>query len=323
MVINKTWFIILILLGIVGGIFLIYPHLADNIWQDEAYTLIKFSTSGPFYPFTNYHVPNNHPLFSSLMSLWWGWGDSIVHLRLLPFLIFIFVLALFAYTAKRLGGPVAAIFATIMFATSQVTENFALQIRGYSLSWLPVTACLLALPHYIEHGHKKWIILFIISSAVCIAIIPSNMFICLAFVLWGFSLIFLNKKLYIRQKLLQVLLILLGPLLGMVSYSLIWNEVIKESQKKWSMWNYSEIIQHWTWATISDFMLLIPFILFGALLLFKGALTDKSLSIGSPRNQLLLLSSLIISFLFWMIISPNPPFPRTFVPFLPVWYFCI
>ena len=92
MIVNKTWHGMLLLFGVAGGIFLVLPHLADYIWQDEAYTLIRFSSTGPFYPFTNYHIPNNHPLFSSLISLWWDWGDSTTSIRLLPFIIFIFVM---------------------------------------------------------------------------------------------------------------------------------------------------------------------------------------------------------------------------------------
>ena len=72
--------------------YLVAPHLADEIWYDEAYTLMNFSGRGWLHAFYDYHAPNNHVIFSAMLSLWHGFvlGDqaSVFGLRVLPCLMF-------------------------------------------------------------------------------------------------------------------------------------------------------------------------------------------------------------------------------------------
>lgn len=136
------WTLIFMLIGVL----LVLPRLFDAVWQDEAYTLLEFASHGFLYPFTDYHLPKNHVLLSALLSIWGVPGDSIVALRS-PFLLaFIVSMGLLAWAAKRMAGNIAALLAVAFFAFSTITENFALQLRGYGIPWLFVTMMVLALP---------------------------------------------------------------------------------------------------------------------------------------------------------------------------------
>lgn len=161
------------------------------------------------------------------------------------------------------------------------------------------------------------------AAALNVAILPSNIFISMVFILWGAGLLLLDRQIKIRLKLKQIFFLTIGPLIGASSYCLIWKQVLIQSNKNWSSWHYPGIALHWLQATTADFILLAPFMLLGLILLIKASLTERSLAIGSPRNQLALCTSMLLAFLLWIVLVPNPPFPRTFMPLLPVWYFCL
>ena len=132
-------------LVLLTGLGLALPHLRDEVWYDESYTLDYFATGNLGHAFTRYHEPNNHILFSALLSVWRGVTDAAPVLRLLPLMFFLVALVLLAAGAARLAGGVAGMLAGMLFATSHVTLNFALQLRGYGPSWLPVGGGLLVL----------------------------------------------------------------------------------------------------------------------------------------------------------------------------------
>ncbi|WP_319410098.1 hypothetical protein [uncultured Desulfosarcina sp.] len=310
-----------VLMIICGTIVLSLYHLSDELWQDEVYTLLQFASKGPAYPFFDYHLPNNHILFSALLAKWWTPGSSVEYLRALPLLLF--ALAMVVYTASviNLGGRIAGIASLIMFAGSTVTENFALQLRGYAPSWLPIIAAMTALPRYMQSGNWTWAMVYVCASAVSVAILPTNLIFCGIFVVWGWLLILLDRKSDLYRRGGQLLIISIGPLLGFVAYSNVLTNLINHSQRKISNWNPLYLAIHWFWAVSADFILLIPFIGLGIIIAARSTFKQPDFSVGRPANNLALLAATITTLALWLCILPNPPFPRNLVPFLPVWYY--
>ena len=318
---TNIWLNALLILCVVVGILIVLPHLTDEIWQDEAYTLFRFANKGFWYPFTDYHVPNNHVLFSAILSKWWEAGDSLIYLRSLPLCIFILSLLLTAIAAEKLGGILVAILTTVMFSASNITESFALQLRGYSVSWLPVTALLLVLPLFARYGTWYWAIIYLFASAASVAILPTNILICLVFMLWGWVQLINCKEVQMRTKWCRALIIFLGPVLGLITYVPVWEQFVGHSNNYVSSWSKIDVLHHWVWATIYEFAWMVPILFLGFVSLVYKARRDPAFGIGSPRNNLALFVITITAIPVWLAILPSSPYPRNFVPFLPVWYF--
>lgn len=318
---TSNWMIVLLLMVIISGVFIVIPHLTDEVWQDEAYTLFRFANRGFWYPFTDYHVPNNHALFSAFLSKWWKTGDSLIYLRSLPLFIFVLSLMITALAAKKLGGIHVALLATIMFAANNVTEAFALQLRGYGFSWLPVTAAFIAVPLFARNGNWYWGIMYLVAAAASVAILPTNILFCLIFVLWGLVQIMNHEEVQRRTKWCRALIITSGPLLGMVTYVHVFDQLLTHSNNYVSNWHKMDVLRHWLWATMYYYALMTPIFLLGLVRLAYKGWREPDFAIGSSRNNLVLFIVVVITVPAWLAIFPNAPFPRNFVPFLPVWCF--
>ena len=318
---TKIWLNALLILCVAGGILIVLPHLTDEIWQDEAYTFFRFANKGFWYPFTDYHVPNNHVLFSAILSKWWEPGDSLIYLRSLPLAILIVSLLLTAIAAERLGGILVAILTTVMFSASNITENFALQLRGYSVSWLPVTAILLVMPLFAQYGNWYLAVIYLFAATASVAIMPTNMLICLVFMLWGLVQVMNHQEVQMRTRLYRALVIILGPFLGLIIYVPVWEQFVSHSHNYISSWSKLAVLQHWVWASLYEYAWMAPIFLLGLASLVNKARRDPAFGIGSPRNNLTLLIIAVAALPAWLAVLPSSPYPRNFVPFLPVWYF--
>ncbi|WP_319525627.1 hypothetical protein [uncultured Desulfosarcina sp.] len=294
--------------------------MTDELWQDEVYTLVHFASKGFFYPFLDYHLPNNHMLFSALLAKWWFPGCSTIYLRTLPLCIFLITLIIYPFVATRIAGRSAAFFALFFFGVSPITQNFALQIRGYSVSWLPILISLLSLATYVQNGIWYWGLAYVFASAISVAIIPTNIFFCGIFVVWGWIQILFDSKRKFNDYISRLTIITIGPLLGFIAYAYVLNDFFSLSQKKISPWRWLAILKHWFWATSFDFIFFLPVIGFGFILLFKKTLRKNDFSVGEISTNLSLIVSTFFIVAIWVVIFPNPPFPRNFVPFLPVWF---
>lgn len=66
---------------------IVLSHPFQLTWYDENYTLINFVAHGPKIIFTDYHVPNNHILYSFGLWLWRRLlGDELIVSRLFSLL---------------------------------------------------------------------------------------------------------------------------------------------------------------------------------------------------------------------------------------------
>jgi hypothetical protein len=260
-------------------------------------------------------------LFSAILSKWWEPGDSLIYLRSLPLGVFILSLLLVAIAAEKLGGILVAILTTVMFSASNITESFALQLRGYSISWLPITTVLLVMPLFAQYGNWYWAIIYLFAAAASVAIIPTNILICLVFMLWGIVQVFNCQEVRMHTKWCRALTIFLGPFLGLLIYVPVWEKFADHSHNYISSWSKVAVLQHWIWASLFEYVWMAPILLLGLVSQVYKARRDKDFSIGSPRNNLTLFIVTVAALPAWLVVLPSSPYPRNFVPFLPVWYF--
>jgi hypothetical protein len=305
---SLKWILVFMLIGTL----LVVPHLFDAVWQDESYTLLNFSSRGFFYPFKDYHLPNNHVLLSAMLSTWWSPGDSIIELRFPFLLVFIVSLGLLAWTTRMMAGNLAAVLAVVFFSFSTVTGNFALQLRGYGVSWLFVILVLSFLPSVCRGGNVLFALIYGLSGAILLAIVPTNLITYLVLMLWGVWFL-LDQPLLFRQKLARIL-ILGTPFLGLVVYIEIWPQILAASNRGFSEWSKADALWEFYKSYIADFLVFLPLAAAGILLWFFGKSSDKK-NPYRMRTMLMAIASVPIAFL---IVLKNAPFPRNFIPLIPL-----
>lgn len=322
------------LIVLMVGISIQLPHLHDEIWQDEAYMLINYASNGPLYPFTHYRLPNNHPLISSLLSLFWEPLDSTPTIRTLPLFVYALSLFLISFLVARFLDWRIGLLTLILFVSSSVVENFALQLRGYGFSWpLMITLAVLT-PLYAKTGLLKWAFWYGLLQALLIGIVPSNAVMSGILIIWGYYLAG-SVKAPFSKKLIRIFLLSLLPLLGLLFYTFIWQDLLAHSRRPFSEWQSSELFLH-----LSNTLLMETWIVLVALIIFSilGYQTrlkltptlPKDLDAGSlkkvaglsdlltPRDILTLLIIILLVALGWIFGASNPPFPRNFIPLLPI-----
>lgn len=301
-------------LGVAAGVVLVLPHLADPVWQDEAYMVMNFSDKGFWYPFTDYHLPNNHVLFSALLALWSDPGDPVAQMRLLPVLLFVASLAVLYLAVARLAGAPAALLALLLFASSPVTRDFAAQLRGYSASWLALGTLLLVTPRWATQGHVASGIGYAIAAVLAVAILPSNLWFCAAFALWGSALCWQDRTASPARRALRAALLLGAPVAGLLAYAGVWPQLLSAAARSWGGWPYGLTAGHWVRATLASLPWLALLAVAGVLLLARRAWAREV-----APHALLLLAGTAVALALMALVLPHPPFPRTFVPMLPLW----
>ncbi len=314
-----TAFFVVVVMSI-GWIRAMLPHLSDEIWQDESYTLLYFSGKGLFYSLSDYHQPNNHMLFSILLSAWWDWGDSIVYTRSLLFISFILTYIVFIVAAARTGGHITAAVAAILFLCSSPIANYALELRGYALSWLFVALMLYALPPFFQ-GKKHWGAVYALAAALSVFTVPTNAMVCLLFLIW-FVIVSLSQKDFARNKISQLALIGLSPLIGLMPYLMHWQN-FKLHAAATSGWGKMELLSHLVEALISDFLLLVPMVVMGIGILTMQTVRSRVPGLVSLRGHFILVVSFLLLIPIWIFMSSSTPFPRNFLSFFPLFIYLL
>jgi uncharacterized protein YjbI with pentapeptide repeats len=126
---------LVMILSAVPFIFLMFKDMATtSLWNDEIYSIMKFSSQGPWVVLTDYHVPNNHILFNFLNS----WIEGVdryypFQARLWSFfavlLGMVITLAFFGSVKHYFEGAIAF---CLLWGTFEHLE-LILQARGYGL----------------------------------------------------------------------------------------------------------------------------------------------------------------------------------------------
>ncbi|MCL2639755.1 MAG: hypothetical protein FWD53_02815 [Phycisphaerales bacterium] len=235
-------------LPLVIGLIFAAAHMPHNFWHDELYTLLFFSQT-PLQPLRDYHLPNNHILFSMLLSLWRIPTDHLYWLRMLPMLAWIASLILTSLAVTRLVGRSTGLLAGLMLATSHAALNIAVELRGYSLSAAFASLGLYAL----TRDGRRWAFIYALAGAAAVATIPINLatFATLAviFVLLRHAGMIPAKAGAIWQ--------MLSPLAGLIVYIPVLHQ-LRDSLAKGLSGPFTTLAWEWPTATLGDYLWLAP-----------------------------------------------------------------
>jgi hypothetical protein len=306
--------------------YLATPHLADEFWYDEAYTLIHFATGDLLTPFTDYSAPNNHILFSMMLGLWRGFLGietlSVFGLRLLPCLMFTVATLVVWLVFEKISAKSGAL-AALIFATSHVALNFSCQLRGYGPSWLPVGVALLGLVLHLDNPRIWTALLYALASAVAVGIVPTNLLVCGVLALWA-VLDSIPQKPWRNGKLaLRLLWICATPFAGLLFYVCVFPELLEHGRKNWNadatvlgVWG------EWLWFTLKDLWLLAPLLVAGVGSLLIQVMKKTEVALGARRQLCLIVACLVLPPVF-LLMPHNVPYSRTLTPLLPLWLGCL
>ena len=111
-----------------------------DLWYDEVYTLVHFVHRPWTEIVLDYSAPNNHIAYSLLVRPLWLLGAQPLELRLFSYALAVLTLVLMFVLAWRLAGREVAVWSTALLGLSQMYLIHAIQVRGYGLSMLLVTA---------------------------------------------------------------------------------------------------------------------------------------------------------------------------------------
>lgn len=146
--INKSLY--WVFLGVSALLFgdMIWTHGNDGLWNDEIYTLRNFVFQGLPTVMSDYHVPNNHILSNVFHWLWIQLSgitdlgqllDQAWRIRLWPGLLAFATIGMVYRLGRQATDPLGGAIAVVVLLTTLAFGNFALQVRGYSLSMLLIT----------------------------------------------------------------------------------------------------------------------------------------------------------------------------------------
>ena len=111
-----------------------------DLWYDEVYTLVHFVHRPWTEIVLDYSAPNNHIAYSLLLRPLWLLGAQPLELRLFSYALAVATLALLFALAWRMAGREVAVWSTALLGLTQMYLIHAIQVRGYGLSMLLVTA---------------------------------------------------------------------------------------------------------------------------------------------------------------------------------------
>ena len=157
------------------GLLRVLPGLADEIWQDEAATLLMFANQGVLHPFVDYALPNNHMLFSAVLAALWSPGQDPLPLRLLMLGSWGLTLLLCLAVGNHVVGRAASMVGLALLAASSLAIDFGLQLRGYAFSWPWTLLTLLAALRFMQYGSRWHGAALAVVALANVLILPTNL----------------------------------------------------------------------------------------------------------------------------------------------------
>jgi hypothetical protein len=231
-------------------------------------------------------------------------------------IFFLAAIALVYLVGRRLGGTWCGILACALFATSPIAENFSTQLRGYGPSWPFIAALLLGALNSDAAEHRYWWRgLYAIGAIGAIAILPTNLFFCgvVAIVVLSAGRLSPLSKLSTAT---TIWLLVVPPLALFVAYGLVWKQLIAASHVAYSAWSRSDLLSNWLRGTSADLAFMAPV----ALGLVVAAIWHSRIAGNrDTRSNLVLSVGLLAGLPVALYAMPLAPFPRTLVPYLPIW----
>lgn len=310
--------------------YVVFEYINLDFWRDEMYSLDHFV----FVPIktivTDYHIPNNH-ILANLLNHIFLYTFDLEDTDLLRYpwkiriLMLLYTIITFVYVyriGRNFFHPLTGIFSVMILGSTLPFLNFAVQVRGYSLSIMLNAISIYYIARYHKIGRKKDIILIFFSVCLLIYTIPSNIYIVASMMtLWVFLAIFqdsTSKHTISGRELALSVSILAGTVAAAILYlpllpSIIENRYVMGSYVETRGSNFQTLvmmIQFFGHLTFDRYFILAP-IIYTALQLYRKHFYFRK----SYKSIILLFLSVstIFPFIFSALRGDNP-YDRTFIP---------
>lgn len=144
-----------------------------SIWVDEFHTVMDFAQKGLWTAWTDYSAPNNHILFSMLLSFvpaelaydpFWA--------RLPSFLVVGAALIGLVVFGKKEGALAAGVLAAALLIANDPTMRLTLQARGYGLLFFTAVFQSISLYYYLTTNSRRALISFYVFAVAGGATVP-------------------------------------------------------------------------------------------------------------------------------------------------------
>lgn len=246
---KTIWYLVLVI-----GVFLwhLFPYLKLDFWCDEVYTLENF-VFVPFRVIVTQYVPNNHVFFNIINYLYTRLLgiksmeillNSPYFIRLLP-LFFSIIAVIFIHKVLKLltEDETPGVIGAIIITTSLPFYNFAVQIRGYSLSLALLSVLLWGVIAAKKRGFNlKYAVVILFTTSLVLYTIPLNLYFILTLLLF-FIGDGIKRQLHARKRVIAgygvfihilkenvslavSFCIMAGILVAAVLYLPVWREVL-------------------------------------------------------------------------------------------------
>ncbi|MGQ9549532.1 MAG: glycosyltransferase family 39 protein [Roseiflexus sp.] len=307
-------------------IYIITAYINLDFWYDELYTLHHFVFVPISTIVTDYRAPNNH-IFANILNHIYLYGINVDDYDLLRYpwkirmlmLFYTFLTFIYVYrTAKDFFDPKAGFFAVLILGSTLPFINFAVQVRGYSLSMTLFSMLLYYNHRFYESRSKVSGFFVVILTSLLFYTIPSNIYIIAPIIVYWVSIYLISrirdrniqsKEIRPGREILLASMITLGMIITTIWYSQIIPQIIDNNMTRASNSPNLNTITNMMPSILGQliskrWLLLIP-VLYGITKI-----------LGKKQNQsnfYLFPTLMVLPFLMSAIRGDNP-FDRTFIP---------
>ncbi|MBE6368709.1 MAG: hypothetical protein E7056_00930 [Lentisphaerae bacterium] len=281
--------------------------LKRELWFDEALTLLNFMLPLSFSEiYLTYPIPNNQIVFTLLLKIWDCFYflpqlDMVFFWRLLPLAAALGMAALLIALRRKTddGELYPTVLVLSCLSVSGVFINYATALRGYSVSWLFAAAALWGLYRIFNGNSAQGWLIYAASCLLAVGTVPTNL---LMLVMAGvYAMPWMQEKFWRDRRFYAVFGVILLALI--VFYAPIARQFL-------ATFKLGEGFSGRGGAILMVLGMYLS--VFGLPLL----LAPWGISLKERRN--------ILRWLLWLmpiatiLILHRAPFPRVFVPVLPI-----
>lgn len=325
-----------LLLAIAVPIFLCTNKLSLDLWHDESYTISQFVRRSFHTIVTDYHLPNNHIAYSLFLRCVYLLSDGQYWLRLSSLMISAGTLWLTFLGAARWVGVKGGFLAALALGLNPLWQQHTMQLRGYGLSMLCAAFLMGQIPWdaaLVATRRAKIIraVLIALVSAVFLYTLPTNVLFLLPIaaactLLAGCLADSRLSRKSIWAAVKESIPWCCGTVFGGLLYLPVWDELMAAAGETpvSRVAELARVLREFSIALLYEQWPLIPFVLFGLILLAIGGGAESR-----RKNVIYFVAAagLLIGPLGLALATRVPPFARNFTPLVvivsmvlcPVW----
>jgi hypothetical protein len=295
-------------------LFVTQNGLFRQLWFDEAVTVTNFM----FLPsiadiYHAYIIPNNHIVYTILLKLWFKlYSPEIafdLFLRLLSLLLAVITVILIYTRWRKRFGTGAAVLSAVCLIVCPAFAVYAVAIRGYMLAFLLIVISIELAKNWT--AERRWMCLsgYFLVCWLAVGVMPTSIIALGAVALLCVPLPFSRRGL-----LYWLPLALIPPAAALLFYLPILQRLLAASALK-EGWNnpYAAMFTLYSAAFIAVLPLLLPVVW----------LLPRLLRRNYGYAQIFLVVVIIALPIPFFLSRIPAPFPRVFIPLLPVWLFLL